>query len=80
LITHAGRFGKLVAASLLFAPVALANEAVTPALASSAPVAGTPLVLGAPPAWGLMVLGAAVVGLTVLRRLRKTVPQRVPRR
>ena len=80
MITHAGRLGQLVAASLLLAPVALANEAVTPALATSAPVTETPFVLGAPPPWGLMVLGVAVVALTVLRRLRKTVPQRVPRR
>ena len=81
MITHAGRFGTLVASSLLLAPVAMANEAITPPLASTAQVTGTtPLVLGAPPAWGLMLLGVAVVGLTVLRRVRKTVPQRVPRR
>ncbi|HEX5011700.1 MAG TPA: hypothetical protein VFY71_15005 [Planctomycetota bacterium] len=53
---------------------------MTPALAASAPVTSAPFVLGAPPAWGLMALGATVVGLTVLRRVRKTVPQRVPRR
>jgi hypothetical protein len=80
LITHAGRFGTLVASSLLLAPVAMANEAITPPLASTAQVTGTPFVLGAPPAWGLMLAGVAVVGLTVLRRMRKTVPQRVPRR
>jgi hypothetical protein len=80
LITNVARFGKLVATSLVLTPVALANEAVTPALAASAPVTSTPLVLGAPPAWGLMALGATVVVLTVLRRVRKTVPQRVPRR
>ena len=80
-MTTTHRFKLLVAASLLLAPAASATESVLPSLAASAPVEQTPLVLGAPPAWGLMALGAAVVFLTIARRLRKTtVTERVFRR
>jgi hypothetical protein len=78
-ITTVASFGKLVAASLLCAPAAFASEAA-PTLAASTPVTANPLELGAPPAWGLLLLGGLVVGLTILRRVRKTVPERVPRR
>ena len=80
-MTTTHRLELLVAASLLLAPAASATESVLPALAASAPVSQAPLVLGAPPAWGLMVLGAVVVFLTIARRLRKaTVTERVFRR
>jgi len=61
----------VVFASGLLAPMASATESPLPQLAATAPAASTPLVLGAPPAWTVMALGATVVFLTVLRRLRK---------
>jgi len=81
LITTVGRLGKVVLASLLLAPAVLANAepSTAPAVAVSAPVTSNPLALGAPPAWGLLLLGASVIGVTVLRRMRKTVPQRARR-
>lgn len=53
---------------------ASAAEAATPVLASSVPIASAPLVLGAPPAWTVVALGAAVISVTLLRRARKALP------
>ncbi len=61
-----------VSAPLLLAGPALANEVAAAGLKASVPVStGAPLVLGAPPAWMVMVLGATIVSLTLLRRARK---------
>ena len=59
-------------AALILAAPALASEAAPTALKASLP-AGTagPYVLGAPPAWAVMMLGLAIVSVTVLRRARK---------
>jgi hypothetical protein len=50
-----------------------------PELSTKEAVAAVPLVLGAPPAWMIMALGLAVVSVTVLRRGRKTAPERARR-
>lgn len=61
----------LASAPLILAASAAANEAAKPVLASAGGAASAPLVLGAPPAWAVMALGAAVISLTLLRRSRK---------
>jgi hypothetical protein len=72
-----------VSLAMLLAPAAIASEALTvapaPAVEARQAAASVPLVLGAPPAWVVMALGAAVVSFTVYRRLRKASPQRVQR-
>jgi membrane protein implicated in regulation of membrane protease activity len=76
------RRALVVIAPLLLSVPALANEAAAPALMASVPAPGasSPLVLGAPPAWVVMMLGATVVSLTVLRRARKGADPRRPTR
>ena len=75
------RRALVVLAPLLLSVPALANEAAAPVLKASVPAPGVaPLVLGAPPAWVVMMLGATVVSLTVLRRARKGVDPRRPSR
>jgi hypothetical protein len=68
---------------LLLAPAALASEALTAAPAAAVDArqaaASVPLVLGAPPAWVVMAIGAAVVSFTIYRRVRKVALQRVRR-
>lgn len=68
-----------VVAPLVLAAGASAAEASAPVLASSVPMGSTPLVLGAPPAWSVVALGATVISLTLLRRARKDVPHQARR-
>jgi hypothetical protein len=58
----------------------LANEAAAPAFKASVPAVAGPYLLGAPPAWVVMMLGVTVVFLTVLRRARKGADSRRPSR
>ncbi|MBM3984739.1 MAG: hypothetical protein FJ296_03460 [Planctomycetes bacterium] len=67
-------------APLVLAAPALANEAAAPALKASVPAVAGPYLLGAPPAWVVMILGLTVISLTVLRRARKGADARRPSR
>ncbi len=74
------RSALVAVAPLLLAAPALASESALPPLRSSVPAAAGPYLLGAPPAWAVMMLGVTVVSLTVLRRARKGSDSRRPSR